>query len=85
MYKLVPLAVSTCGYYSPDLHSILTDLAKRRARKHRVTFTPAEEAGLIARETGALRRELSMTLQYVLSFRTRVCLEKQATARPSRG
>ena len=82
--KLVPLAFSTSGDYCVDMQGLLGDLAKkRRAQRYRVTFSAAEEAGLIARETGALRRELSMTLQDALSYRTRVCLEKQALARPS--
>ena len=83
MYRLVPLAFSTSGDYCLDMHKLLRDLAKRRAQRYRVTFSAAEEAGLIARETGALRRELSMTLQDALSYGTRVCQEQQALARPS--
>ena len=63
MYKLVPLAFSASGDYCVDMHRLLKCLAKRRAQSFCVTFSAAEEAGLIARETGALRRELSMTLQ----------------------
>ena len=75
--------VSTSGEYCVDMHSLLKSLTKHRAQRYRVTFSAAEEAGLIARETGALRREMSMTLQDALSYRTRACLEKQALARSS--
>ena len=85
MYKLVPLAFSTSGDHCVDMHRLLRCLAKRRIQSFRVTFSAAEEAGLIARETGALRRELSITLQDALSLRTRSRLEKQALSRPSQG
>lgn len=49
-----------------------------------MTSIAAEEAGIVARETGALRPELSMTIQDTLPNRTRLCLEKKAVARPSR-
>lgn len=84
MYKLVALALSTCGERIVEAHRVFKSLAKRRARKYRLTFTTAGEAGLIARDTGALRREVSMTLQDTLSYRTRECLEKQTAARRSR-
>ena len=48
------------------MHRLLKSLAKHRAQRYRVTFSAAEEAGLIAREAGALRRELSMTFQDAL-------------------
>lgn len=71
MYEVVFLALSICGEYG-----------RRRAQateESRGTLTAAEEAGLVARETGALRRELSTTLKDTLSYRTRiVCLEEQA-------
>lgn len=37
-----------------------------------LTLAAAEEAGLIARETGTLQRELSMTPQDTVIYRTRV-------------
>ena len=52
MYQLVPLALSTSGDYCVDMDRLLKCLAKRRAQRYRVTFSAAEEAGLIARETG---------------------------------
>lgn len=58
---------------------VFKDLAKRRSQRvYRVHFVAAEEAGLLPGETGALRRKLSVTLKVTLSYRTRICLEKQA-------
>lgn len=50
----------------------------------RCTFNAAEEAGFIARQTGELQREISVTLQAALSVRTQICREKQVTARWNR-
>lgn len=74
--KLVPLALSTCGEFSVDIQRGSKDLAKLRAQSHRIDFTAADETGPIAREAGAFRSELSMTLQDALCCRTRVCLSK---------
>lgn len=52
MNKLEPLGVSICGEYSVDMHRVLQGLAKRRAQKCREALTAAEEAILLARETG---------------------------------
>ena len=45
----------------------IRDLAKRRAQKYRVMCSAAKAAGLIVRETEALKKELSITLQDALS------------------
>lgn len=50
---------------------------------YHVPLSDAAEAGLIARETEALRRELSMTFQDALSYLIRRNPEKWAAARPS--
>lgn len=52
--------------------------------KFHAMFSAAKEAGLTARETGALRRELSTHLPGILSCRTRVHPEKQAATRRTR-
>lgn len=49
-----------------------------------LAFSTWGEAESIAREMGALLRELSMILQDTLSCRSRVYLEKQAAARRGR-
>lgn len=53
-------------------------------QRHRATFAAAEGAGLMAQETGLLRRELPTNRQEVLSSRTRVYLPKQTAARRGR-
>lgn len=62
MYKLVPLALFTRGEHRVGVHRVLKDPAKRRVRKYCVTLTTADEVGLIALETGVIRKELSITL-----------------------
>lgn len=61
----VPLAFrTTCGENIGDMVCrILEDLAKRWGREYPVTFSAAEEAGLVARATRPIGRELSVTLQ----------------------
>lgn len=55
-----PLSFYTCGECSVDLHSLLKDLiAKLRAERYHETLPAADKTGLIARETGEARRELS--------------------------
>lgn len=54
MCKLVSHASSTRTDYNKDMRRITKDPC--------VTFSAAEEAGLITREIGALRQELSVSL-----------------------
>lgn len=64
---------------------ILKYLAERRARKYRMNFSTAEQAGLIARETKPLRRGgVSTTLRETSWYKTQVVrLREQAAARRS--
>lgn len=78
MCELVPVVISTCRDYTIGMHGVFKNLAERRDRGYRLTSSAAEDPGVIAREAGALRRELPMTLLKSSSCRARVCREKQA-------
>lgn len=60
---------------------MLKGLAKRKGQTYRAIYGAAEEAGPIAPETKALRREPSMVPHDTPSYRSRVSLEKEAAAR----
>lgn len=66
--KILPLAFSTGGgYCAEDFYEVFEDLARRRAGESTETPTEAEKEALFARETGRLRRELSITHQDAVS------------------
>lgn len=67
--------------YSADVHEVLKYLAKRGIQTHRVLLIRVDKVELIARETGIVPKELYITLQDTLSYRTRACLKKQPDVR----
>lgn len=75
MNKLVPLALSTGGNDSVDMHMTLKDVAKHRAQMYCIAFSAAEDNDLIRRETSILRPELSITLQDTSPHWSRVYLQ----------
>ena len=79
-YTFLPLAFSTCGDYGADVHSLVKDLGRIKAGAAEGGDDDETEKESIARETGRLRRELSMTLQRALSYRTLRYANKQRAA-----
>ena len=71
-YKFLPLAFSTCGDYGRDVHELLKELGRFKAMENMEFYLSggAGQQALIGRETGRLRRRLSVTLQTALSYRT---------------
>ena len=76
-YSLLPLAMSTCGEVSPDVHALYKELAIRRVEHSSEVHT--EESRRLAEgvEIARLRRRFSFVLQQALSFRTRHHLCRQ--------
>lgn len=62
MYMLEPLTCSICREESLDMHAILEDPAKPRARTYRETYRAAEKVELVVNEIGALWRKPSVNL-----------------------
>ena len=80
-YTLLPLALSTGGDCSTAVHDLVKDLGRLKAEQSD-DYLLAGESGKIAirgRETGRLRRQLSMTLQRALAYRALRYCNKQRT------
>ena len=71
-YKLIPLAFSTCGDYSSSVHDLIKDMGRLRAEVDDEYMLAGEQGkvALQARETGRLRRRLSIVVQKALAYRT---------------
>ena len=78
-YSLLPLAMSTCGDVSSDVHALIKELAIRRVQR---SETCSNESHHLAEgtEVARLRRRFSFVLQQALSFRTRHHLCRQGVA-----
>ncbi len=84
-YKLVPLAFSTCGDQSSTVHDLVRELGKIKAEMDD-TYIAASDSGKLgirARETGRLRRRLSLVLQKALAYRTLRYMARQRIAERS--
>ncbi|CAN0540996.1 unnamed protein product, partial [Laminaria digitata] len=64
-YKMIPLAFSTCGDYSSSVQALVKELGKTKAEMSADYLEASDIAklGIRARETGRLRRRLSLVLQ----------------------
>ena len=71
-YKLLPLAFSTCGDYSASVHDLVKDLGRLKAELDEEYLMVGEggQLAIQARETGRLRRLLSITAQKALAYRS---------------
>lgn len=71
-YKLLPLAFSTCGDYSATMHDLVKDLGRLKAEstEEHMMAGEGEQRAIQARETGRLRRLLSLTTQRALAYRS---------------
>ena len=66
------MAFSTCGDYSATAHDLVKELGKLKVEMDD-DYLAAEDAGKLAiqaRETGKLRRRLSLTVQTALAYGT---------------
>ena len=71
-YKFLPLAFSTCGDYSASVHDLVKDLGRLKAELDEEYLMVGEggQLAIQARETGRLRRLLSVTTQKALAYRS---------------
>ena len=70
--KLLPLAFSTCGNQSSSVQDLVKELGRLKAEMddgYRLA-TDKGKLGIRARETGRLRRRLSIVAQKALAYRT---------------
>ena len=81
-HKLVPLAFSTCGDYSSSAQDLVKEQSKLKAEMAADYLEASETAklGIRARETGRLRRRLSVVLQKALAYRTGRYIRRQQIA-----
>ena len=70
-YFLLPLAMSTCGELSPDVHDLIKELAIRRVEHRSETHSNEAQHLMEGTEVPRLRRRFSFVLQQALSFGTR--------------
>ena len=79
-YSLLPLAMSTCGDVSSDVHALIKELAIRRVQHRSETYSNESQHLAEGTEVARLRRRFSFVLQQALSFRTRHHLCRQGVA-----
>ena len=79
-YSLLPLAMSTCGEVSSDVHVLIKELAIRRVEHRSETNSNESQHLAEGTEVARLRRRCSFVLQQALSFRTRQQLCRQGVA-----
>ena len=70
-YSLLPLAMSTCGDVSSDVHALIKELAIRRVQHRSETYSNESQHLAEGTEVARLRRRFSFVLQQALSSRTR--------------
>ena len=76
-YSLLPLAMSTCGDVSSNVHALIKELAIRRVKHRSETYSNKSQHLAEGTEIARLRRQFSFVLQQALSFRTRYHLYRQ--------
>ena len=86
-YKFLPLAFSTCGDQSSSVQDLVKELGRLKAEMDDdyLLATDQGKLGIRARETGRLRRRLSIVMQKALAYRTLRYVARQAIVERGRG